>query len=318
MKSHYSRILPALLLISIGHLAARDVDILTCLPRIPIPGGWVPDGQAQQFKGEDLYVYIDGGADIYQEYGFVAVAVQDYKSPAGKSVSLEIFEMSDEDAAFGMFTFKTTGKGEPVNLGDGGQLEDYYLNFRAGRYILTLTGFDSSSETIRGLREVGQAAAGVLTAEKSRPPALVGCLPPAEGFEPRSVKYVRGRLGLNNILPVLSGAQVIFRNAVRAAYQSGDLTIIDCGEEVPAVKVFKSLESVFQDTERFANYRTSAEIMEATNEKSGLVRASLFKNLILITSGLDARESDALMTLARTKLPAKASSGRGPLIRPAY
>ena len=301
-------ILPALLILSIGYLSAGDADILACLPRVPIPGGWVPEGQAQQFKGEDLYVYIDGGADIYQEYGFVAVAVQDYQSPAGKSVSLEIFEMSDDDAAFGMYTFKTTGKGEPVSLGDGGQLEDYYLNFREGRYVLTLTGFDSSSETVRGLREVGRAAAMTLPAGKRRLPALVGCLPAAAGFEAGSVKYVRGRLGLNNILPVMSGIQVIFRNAIRAAYRSGDLCIIDCGEEPPAARAFASLKSAFQDPGRFVNYRASAGIMEATAEKPGLVRAALFNNLILVTSGLDARESDALMSLARTNLREKSPS----------
>ena len=126
--------------------------------------GWSRDGAPQEFVGEDLYTYIDGGAEIYQEYGFRRMVVQDYRSPAGKSVSLEIFEMETPAAAYGMFTFKRSGQGRIVPLGSGTELEDYYLNFWKGRFLVTLTGFDATTPTIDGLLAVagcgGQQADG--------------------------------------------------------------------------------------------------------------------------------------------------------------
>ncbi|MCK7579399.1 MAG: hypothetical protein MZV65_29205 [Chromatiales bacterium] len=50
--------------------------------------GWRPDGDIQRYAGEDLFVYIDGGAEIYHEYGFRRVVARDYRNAAGKSVTL--------------------------------------------------------------------------------------------------------------------------------------------------------------------------------------------------------------------------------------
>jgi hypothetical protein len=102
------------------------------LPADGAAPGWARDGEPQEFEGEDLYSYIDGGAEIYQEYGFRRVVVQDYRNPRGKSVSLELFEMDSPAAAYGMFTFKRSGKGRSLGLGGGGEIEAYYLNFWKG------------------------------------------------------------------------------------------------------------------------------------------------------------------------------------------
>ncbi|MCK5095106.1 MAG: hypothetical protein KAR18_10290, partial [Spirochaetes bacterium] len=51
---------------------------------------WKEDGSPCKYKGEDLYSYINGGAEIYHEYGFKQVIVQDYTRKNGKSIALEI------------------------------------------------------------------------------------------------------------------------------------------------------------------------------------------------------------------------------------
>jgi hypothetical protein len=101
-----------------------QAPLRTVLPADGSVPGWTRDGEPQEFVGEDLYTYIDGGAEIYQEYGFRRVVVQDYESRAGKSVSLEIFEMADPAAAYGIFTFKRSGRGKVVPLGSRAELED--------------------------------------------------------------------------------------------------------------------------------------------------------------------------------------------------
>jgi len=194
------------------------------LPADNAAAGWTRDGGPQEFEGEDLYTYIDGGAEIYREYGFRRVVVQDYENPGGKSVSLEIFEMETPAAAFGMFTFKRSGGGEPLVLGAGAELEAYYMNFWKGRFLVTLTGFDEAAETVEGLKAIGRIVDSGLP-EGGEAPGLVSALP-AEGLRPGSVKYLKGLLGLNNLYAFYTARGLAFTDAVRGLYDSGEILIV--------------------------------------------------------------------------------------------
>jgi Family of unknown function (DUF6599) len=222
--------------------------------------GWVRDGEPQEFEGEDLYTYIDGGADIYEEYGFIRVIVQDYKSDKDRSVSLEIFEMASPEAAFGMFTFKRSGQGESLTLGGGSELESYYLNFWKGRFLVTLTGFDEAVETASGLASLGRAVEAKLPGG-GEPPALVSALP-AAGLDPRSVKYLRGLLGLNNVYPLYTAGGLDFKDAVRGLYDSGEtLIVLEYGTAEARHAAWLELQAGLEKSGRFerpTNYLADA------------------------------------------------------------
>ena len=224
-------------------------------PAALLPGngavpGWDREGDAQEFAGEDLYTYIDGGAEIYHEYGFRRVAVQDYKDAGGRSVSLEIFEMDSPEAAYGIYSFKRSGKGKSVPLGAGGDLEDYYLNFWEGRYLATLTGFDESPGTIAGLQALA-AAVDACVADPAGPPALVAELAPA-GLRPGSVKYVKGLLGLNNLYPFSTARGLTFRSAVKGDYEDGTAAILlDYGREDVRAQAWDELRAGLEASARF-------------------------------------------------------------------
>jgi hypothetical protein len=232
------------------------------LPADNAAAGWTRDGGPQEFEGEDLYTYIDGGAEIYQEYGFRRVVVQDYEDPQGKSVSLEIFEMETPASAFGMFTFKRSGGGKTLALGAGAELEAYYMNFWKGRFLVTLTGFDEAAETIEGLKAIGQIVDSKLP-QGGEGPILVGVLP-AEGLRPGSVKYLRGLLGLNNIYPFYTARGLAFTEAVRGLYDSGEnLIVLDYGSTEARRAAWLELSAELDRSERFErpdNYLADAVV----------------------------------------------------------
>jgi Family of unknown function (DUF6599) len=204
--------------------AGRQETLRALLPADGAVPGWSRDGETQEFVGEDLFTYIDGGAEIYQEYGFSRVVAQDYKSAGGTSVSLELFEMATPAAAYGMFTFKRSGQGTVLPLGAGAEIEDYYLNLWQGRFLVTLTGFDASAKTVEGLKALATAAAGKLS-ESAPAPALVAALP-VEGLRPQSLKYLKGLLGLNNVCPFYTARGLTFKDAIRGLYESGETLLI--------------------------------------------------------------------------------------------
>lgn len=212
--------------------------------------GWARDGEPQEYEGEELYTYIDGGAEIYQEYGFRRVVIQDYKNAKGKSVSLEIFEMESPAAAFGMFSFKRSGSGKTVTLGAGAELEAYYLNFWKGRFLVTLTGFDEAPETLDGLI----AVAGIVDSkirDAGEAPGLIAALP-EKGLRTGSVKYLKGLLGLNNIYPFDTARGLAFVEAVRGVYENGaTLLILDYGTADARAKAWLELRTYLAESDRF-------------------------------------------------------------------
>jgi hypothetical protein len=225
-------------------------ELLSVLPADGAVPGWSRDGAPQEFVGEDLYTYIDGGAEIYREYGFRRMVVQDYQNSAGRSVSLEIFEMATPAAAYGIYTFKRSGQGRIVPLGSGTELEDYYLNYWKGRFLVTLTGFDATTPTIDGLLAVAGAVDKKLT-EGAGAPDLVAALP-GEGLRPQSVKYLKGLLGLNNIYPFYTARGLAFAEAVKGDYEEGAfLIVLDYGSPEARVKAWAELEAFLQGGDRF-------------------------------------------------------------------
>jgi hypothetical protein len=169
------------------------------LPGADDVAGWEPAGNAALFSGRDLFVYINGGAEIYHEYGFEKVVVQDYRSAEGSRINLEIFEMECDRGAFGIYSFKRGRGGDSLPLGNGGVLKDYYINFWKGRAAVTVTGLDSSQETLSGLRAVALAVDARLPAGGVRP-GLVA-FPGMEGLIGNSERYMMGGLSLYNTEP---------------------------------------------------------------------------------------------------------------------
>jgi len=281
---------------------SQESGLSALLPkeRNPELEGWSPVGSPLEFKGDDLFVYIDGGAEIYLEYGFSRAVVQDYRDAGGRTVSLELYEMTDPAAAFGAYSFKTTGKGGALDLGQGGQLEDYYLNFWKGDYLITITGFNDDQETVRGLLAVAKAADHTVPGEGRHPP-IIDILP-AEGLDSGSVLYFRGRLGLNNAFPLASPGNLEAREGVRARYGQGQLVVLDCGQGEPVRKSFDKLKAIFQGGESFKNFFESDSAIGAADDKGTPYRASIVKDWILITAGLEPEASEDLMNSIRRKL----------------
>jgi hypothetical protein len=237
-----------------GALAAsglfKDGLLRPYLPAGNAVEGWAKDGDPQEYEGEDLYTYIDGGADIYQEYGFRRVILQDYRNAKGKSVSLEIFEMETPAAAFGMFSFKRSGGGKTVFLGAGAELEAYYLNFWKGRFLVTLTGFDEARETIDGLMGIGGIVDSKIR-DTGAMPGIVGALP-EKGLIPGSAKYLKGLLGLNNIYPFYTARGLNFVEAARGVYENGaTLLILDYGTADARARAWSDLRSYLAGSNKF-------------------------------------------------------------------
>lgn len=101
--------------------------------------GAKPSGQLT-FTGADLYGYINGGAELFLEFGFEELKVQKYATPDGE-VALDLYRMESAEGALGIFLAKR-GKETPVrgikvrNTGDR-----YQITALQGRYFVQASNF---------------------------------------------------------------------------------------------------------------------------------------------------------------------------------
>ncbi len=161
-----------------------------------IPGWTVKE--TRYFGDKELYGYIDGGAEIYREYGFVRVAVQDLQN-AAEEIQIEVYRMSDPQAAFGIFSISRHNCGSPVDL--PGFICDtrYQLLVARGPFFMTFTNYSGDSTA----RSASVKIAGTLLARvkggdteipdffrRARWKKLLG-----------NLVFIKGPLGVQNRLP---------------------------------------------------------------------------------------------------------------------
>ena len=254
---------------------------LSILPSASDLKGWAPSGRPEVYQGEALYEYIDGGAEIYHEYGFREVAVQDFKSRSGKAVSVEVYLMSSAAGAYGMYTFKTTGEGRAMGWeGVEGEVESYYLNMWRGAVLATITGLDESPETRAGVIALGQATAAKMTGSLEKPLLIEGL--PRAGLKPGTKKYLRGRLGLYNLRILFPGLEFPFHEGVRGLYDDGaELFIFAYKSAGEAAAAMALVLAAARKDERFAGLEVEGEGFTA-RDGSGAVTSGLAGRFVLV------------------------------------
>lgn len=281
---------------------AAEEELSALLPApISIPG-WARDGQPREFRGDDLYIYIDGGAEIYLEYGFRRVLIQDYESAGGKSLSLEIFEMSGPDSAYGMFSFKASGRGKEIDLGDGSELDSYYLNFWKGPYLVTITGFDEDRPTAEGLIALGRSVSHNIR-ESSKRPRLAETLVRL-GYEPGGVRFIKGFLGLASLYSFGTARGLDFKSGARGIDAGGDgLIVLDYGSDGAAREAFSELKDYLRTSGRFSPREFRApDMVVAVDGKNRVLSLSAGGSYLLLSVDTPADRAESLFRLVLEKL----------------
>jgi len=278
------------------------LKILELLPCARETGGWYPEGEAEVAAGNDLFLLIDGGAAIYQEYGFKQTVHQTYHDQNGKSINLEIYEMNSPESAYGIYTFKRSEEGKPVNLGQEGWLESYYLNFWKGNFLVTIIGLDTDSITFDGIKNIARAVDSKLelTSEK---PHIISCLP-AENLRVNGIIYLKGNLALFN--QYIFDSRDIFglKEGVMGKYPDHSLFLFQYTEQNEANKWYEFARSNLKTSTRFTHFRdhdTQFKINDPQNDK---IYIRHYHNWILIALGNpDMNGNQILNELERRILP---------------
>lgn len=247
-------------------------------------GVWTKKDAPLEYVGDNLFAYINGGAEIYEEYGFARVFVQDYANRDNKTITLELYEMTSPESAYGMFTFKSSRDGKELSLGNQGRLEDYYLNFWKGRFLVTLTGFDAEPDTLRGLEEIAGAVDQLL--QDSDLTLFFSGLFPSEHLIRTSIKYFKGHLGFFNSYALSQKDVFMLKEGVRADYSHGvSVFIFRYDSQELCSQAFSLAQDILLENAKHKPEEAQDKDVLFWDAHSQMVLLRAYQNYILMTTG---------------------------------
>jgi hypothetical protein len=159
-------------------------------------------GEVIEYEEDTLYDFLNGGAELYFDYGIVTIASTEYSTAAGTGIEVSVYDMNAPAGAFGIYSNVRYTGADFVSVGNEGMLSASSLDFWKGRYYCRLVTFDMEPETQAAMLGLGKALAANIK-EAGSPPDVVGLLP-RDDMVARSEKYFTRPIALNNIRYVSS------------------------------------------------------------------------------------------------------------------
>ena len=166
--------------------AAAKAKLVQLLPD-PSEVGAARTGE-QKFYSSDLYQYTDGGADVYLDYGLVAMVHQEYKS-SSTDFTLDIYNMGTPTDAFGIYAAESSPDYQFLSIGAEGYGTDEILNFLQNEYYVKLSGFGDKEKAGVALERFAQAVSRRIGSSSSMPEFL--SLFPENDLVDHSWKYAK-------------------------------------------------------------------------------------------------------------------------------
>lgn len=275
-----------------------EAGLSRLLPMAEEVDEWAPSGGAEFVEGENLYLLINGGAEIYHEYGFTSAVFQSYGTNDGRKVNLEIYEMESQEAAYGIFTLKTGTDGSPVEVGYEGWRESYYLNFWKGNYLITIISLDADIDNSDGIERVARVVDSKLTIE-SKKPRIVSYLP-TENLQTNGVTYLRGSLGLAN--RYIFDAEDIFEvnEGVVGEYADYSLFLFRYNNPAESKEKYTFVKSRLEHSNQFSGFVDRHDRFDVRDRKGRKLSIKHQHNWILIVLG--NRDTNAERVFATVEL----------------
>jgi hypothetical protein len=169
----------------------------SAIAEAPFPGpsfapGWAKAGALRSFTGQDLFNQIDGGAELFLEFGFIKLRLQAYAR--GKAeLTLNAYEMESAASALGIYLMKMGQETPFAEIAARNSSEDVQMTILKGRWFVQIDNMgDEPADRSEAVALANAFLAGVPDEAAVSPLASL----PGEDIVPGSERWVRGPYGL--------------------------------------------------------------------------------------------------------------------------
>ncbi len=265
------------LLFSVSALQGQTA--FSVLPGAGFLPGWEASYDAVAYEGDDLFFLINGGADLYMEYGFADVAAVELKHPDKGSVYIELYRMDSDSAAFGIFSLRKGNLSVEVNPAPWVVYGEDFLHVWQGPFYMSVSGgrLEKSARLQVFASLIGHLAEKAPA--ENRLPALYEEYRQAEAH---SATYLMGPLALSNIYsfghenPFRVGEGLVLERDIDREI------ILAYANASTASDVFNGVLHFFTDNARFPQFEGSGRSFATVDRQGKLIEATLSGNKILL------------------------------------
>lgn len=158
--------------------------------------GWTI-GTPDTYAARELYGYINGGAEIYLEYGFTRVVAQRCTRDKHE-FQVDIYEMKSPRAAFGMFS-TLRGRCAPGLPGVRWHcVAPEQILFAKGKYLVSIVPYDRAAETRSAATTAAKALLARIREADYRVPAPFSAAPFSTAN--KTLRFIQGPLAVQGVL----------------------------------------------------------------------------------------------------------------------
>ncbi|MCU0287276.1 MAG: hypothetical protein MUF15_12890, partial [Acidobacteria bacterium] len=177
--------------------------------------GWQKKGQVQKFDRNGLYGHINGGSELFLEFGFENLRLQKYQCD-GDEISIEVYSMDIPEAALAIYLARC-GKETPVpgisvrNTGDYRQIIFLHQN-----YFSVVDNFSGKANVLPVMVQLAEETLKCLPIGKEKKDEFshLFSLLPVENKVVGSELLVRGYYSLQSIYTFGEGDILLLKNKI--------------------------------------------------------------------------------------------------------
>ena len=282
MKVVLSICLFVMMIFGAQNLAGQEIEKL--VPTLADLNGWKMTSEPEVFIGDNLFDLIDGGADLYLEYGFDRVISAHYADPSLNNIQVEIYEMIDASSAYGIFSITQQTLEWSNQYGNLSTVNQDYISFWKSKYYVILS-WSSRQHLDEPLLAKLANMIGQKIPDEGNYPNLMQSFQEADPG--KKVIYLKGNLALSNFY--YFDYKDIFKIQEALAYALGDCNriIIKYPDQSKAIEILANARQSMSNNKRFTDVATAFQGFSCLDNKGNHILIRQIKNYAVILVALD-------------------------------
>ncbi len=228
---------------------SRLESLVNGLPETIEEWGKSPD--VTVYDADNLYTYINGGAELYISYKFISLISQPYVTVEDDEIKIDIFDMGSPQNAYGIFSHSRETIDDFVSSNIESEYSGGLLTFWKGRYYVSILAYPETDSRKLVVQRLARKIAAHIQ-EESVKPRIVGLLP-ADKLQPYSVRYFRHYTWMNmyhffsnkNLLNIENETEGVMAKYMVDASKPAVLILLDYLDESAAADAQDSFKHNF-------------------------------------------------------------------------
>lgn len=210
--------------------------------------GWEAIEKDEIYNTDNLFDFIDGGAELYLAYGFKELFVRRFSKTNYPFIEVNIFDMGSPKNAFGIFHHDL--EDEEVKIGQGSEYGAGWLRFWKGRYFVYIFSERETPTIKHTILNLGRLISKNITPSEIKINLLKFL--PQDGMINKSLRFCYNPTILNyhfyisnqNILNISEKTEVVFAK-YHLQQGNGSLLLIQYQNKKQATNAYKNFIKIY-------------------------------------------------------------------------